>query len=164
MIPRGSPPVVRGRGFSLTDRLPPLGRRGSLVELQQRGLEELDRKRLKRGKRSDLFSFFDTPLRLSLAVTLFASTRAVCSRRAATTSDRHNLRRALKGPSRCRNVSQAAMSPFNFNYKFPLVGFASICSEAQRLVFTVGIAFVLNIRRFRIWMCGRQQRCMHLAT
>lgn len=60
------------------------------------------------------------------------------------------------------------MAPFNFNYKFPLVGFASICCETQRLVSTVGntlsFLFVLNIRRFRIQMCGRQQRCMHLAT
>lgn len=58
LIPRGSPPVARGRGFSLTDRLPPLGRRGSLVELQQRGLEELDRKRLKTQGEALGFIFF----------------------------------------------------------------------------------------------------------
>lgn len=124
------------------------------MELQRRGLKELDRKRLKTEGEAlgFIFFFFLTPSRLSLAVTLLAPTRAACSRRPATTSDRHNLRCALKGPSRRRNVSQAAMAPFNFNYKFPLVDFASICCEAQRLVSTVGntlsFLFVLNIRRY----------------
>lgn len=55
--------MVRGRGFSLTDRLPPpLGRRGSLVELQRRALEELDRKRLKTEGEAlgFIFFFFDS--------------------------------------------------------------------------------------------------------
>lgn len=162
--------MVRGRGFSLTDGLPPSGQagltRGASAEGTGRARQEKVEDR--GGSARIYFLFFLTPSRLSLAVTLLAPTRAVCSRRAATTSDRHNLRCALKWPSRCRNVSQAAMAPFNFNYKFPLVGFASICCEAQRLVSTVGntlsFLFVLNIRRFRIQMCGRRKRCMHLAT
>lgn len=146
----------------LDGQAPPLGRRHSLVELRHRGLEELDSKRLDTEEESLRFVFFFDPLQV-LVGCHFVSRRAV-----TTSDDRHNLQRALKEPSRCRNVSQAAMAPFNFNYTFPLDGFPSFCSKAQRLIFTVSntlrFLFVLKARRFHIWMFVRQQRCVHLAT
>lgn len=162
-----------GRGFSLTDRPPrppSPGQAGLTCGASAEGTGRARQEKVEhRGGSVQICFLFLTPSGLSLAVTLSAPTRAVCSCRAATSSDgRHNLRRALKGPSRCKNVSQAVMAPFNFRLKFPLGGFASVCSQAHRLSFSVGgtwsFLFVAKIRRFHVWMCGRQQRCTHLAT
>lgn len=89
------------------------------MELQHGGLEELDSKRLDTEEEPLRFIFlFLTPFQV-LASFDFVSRRAV-----TTSDDRHDLQRALKGPSRCRNVSRAATAPFNFNYKFPSGGFS----------------------------------------
>lgn len=60
------------------------------------------------------------------------------------------------------------MAPFNCNYKFPSGGFSRVCSEAQRLIFTVSNTsrFLCDFktRRFHTWMFVRKQRCIHSAV